>query len=294
MNLPPQAAGVRAGDPKETAIPRLFELHGPKLYALARRVCGNEADAEELVQETFLQAHRKWDQFEGRADPGTWLYTIAVRACRRRRRKRAGEPARIPALSELLPFGESRSLILPASGDGGPLDAQIRREATEAMEAAIARLPEPFRMAVVLKDIAELPVEDVAAALGVKPATVKTRVHRARLMLRAALMSKLPRREADEPLYEKRVCLDLLRAKLDAMDRGRHIALGRDVLCDRCRSVFAELDLAQDACGELSRGEMPERTRREVLRALEGAGGGGPARGSAVGSTASDRRARPR
>lgn len=63
--------GPRAMEPAATAIPQLVELHGPRLYSLASRLCGNVSDAEDMVQEVFLQAHRKWHTFKGDANPGT-------------------------------------------------------------------------------------------------------------------------------------------------------------------------------------------------------------------------------
>lgn len=75
-------------EPAATAIPQLVEMHGPKLYSLASRLCGNVSDAEDMVQEVFLQAHRKWHTFKGDAKPGTWLYAIAARSCKARLRHR--------------------------------------------------------------------------------------------------------------------------------------------------------------------------------------------------------------
>lgn len=263
------------GLPAAKAVPILVEEYGPRLHALGLRLTGRSADADDIVQDTFLQAFRKWSQFEGRADPGTWLYTIAVRSWRRRRRRRAGEPARVASLDALLPFGE-RTMVDAAragaefSGDS-PLDGVERSEDAERLHGAILRLPEPFRVAVVLKDVLELPTPDVAAALGVKDATVKTRVHRARLLLRRALIAPEPKTGAVEPTYERRVCLDLLKAKLAAMDRGRGFPLGQDVLCSRCRAVLAELDLTQNACALLAGGELTPDLRGRIERAIAGA-----------------------
>ena len=75
------------------AIPLLVDAHGGRLYGLGLKLCGNPADAEDLVQEVFLQAFRKWHQFEGRSDPSSWLYTIGARACQRMHRRRSGEPS---------------------------------------------------------------------------------------------------------------------------------------------------------------------------------------------------------
>ena len=78
-----------------TAVQKLMESDGRKMYGLALKLCGNQAEAEDLVQDTFLQAYRKWDQFEGRSEPTSWLYTIASRLSRRRQRTRSGEPQRL-------------------------------------------------------------------------------------------------------------------------------------------------------------------------------------------------------
>ena len=77
------------------AVQELMESDGRKMYGLALKLCRNPSEAEDLVQDTFLQAFRKWDQFEGRSEPTTWLYTIASRLCQRRQRPRSGEPRRL-------------------------------------------------------------------------------------------------------------------------------------------------------------------------------------------------------
>ena len=240
----------------EAAVSRLLEEHGGQLYRIGLRFCGNEADAEDLVQQTFLQAFRKWDQFKGDAAPTTWLYTIAARSCERYKRRRSGEPKRLESLEELLPSKERRVVDLPSGGES-PLDAQIRREARGAVEHAISTLPTKLRMALVLKDIVELSVQDIASALRLKPATVKTRVHRARLMLRRELARKLPRKSAPHPTHSKRICLDLLKAKQEALDGGVPFPVPPEEMCDRCQALFATLDLGRDTCRQLSRGELP-------------------------------------
>ncbi len=265
--------GVSSAERAETAIPTLVELHAPKLYNLATRLCGNAADAEDMVQDVFLQAHRKWHTFRGDSDPGTWLYAIAARSCKSRLRRKGGIDRRMPAVSQLLPFGDTRIIDLPEAADertSGPLAATISRESSAAIHAAILTLPEHFRVPLVLKEMLELPIDDVAAALRIKPETVKTRVHRARLLLRKALINRkgLPHSDAPAPTYEKQVCMDLLKAKLNAMDQGRGFPIGQDVVCERCRAVFAELDLAQNTCVRLAEGKLPERVRTAILKAV--------------------------
>lgn len=272
--------GPRAKDPAAIAIPQLVELHGPKLYSLASRLCGNISDAEDMVQEVFLQAFRKWHTFKGDANPGTWLYAIAARSCKARLRRKGGIDKRMPAVSQLMPWNETRNVDLEGAssggvhgwgGDGtGPLAEAIEHESVRAVHDAILTLPEHFRVPLVLKEMLELSIEDVAKALNIKPETVKTRVHRARLLLRKAIVERrgIPKRAAKAPTYEKQVCLDLLKAKLDAMDHGRGFPIGQAIVCERCQAVFAELDLAQNICARLADGEMPARVRKAILKAI--------------------------
>ncbi len=275
-----KVAGPAPGTGAREAVARLVDQHGPRLYGLASRLCGNAADAQDMVQEVFLQALRKWGTFRGAADAGTWLYAIAARSCKARLRRKGGVDRRMPAVSQLMPFGDSRVVAMPArGGEGGPEAEAMERESARVVHAAILTLPEHFRVPLVLKEMLELPIDEVAAALNIKPETVKTRVHRARLLLRKAIVqgAKVRTGPAPEPIYERRVCLDLLKAKMEAMDRGRGFPIGQEVVCERCRAVFAELDLAQSACGRLAEGRMPERMRAAILRALredEGRGAG--------------------
>ena len=255
----------------------MVELHGPRLYSLASRLCGHASDAEDMVQEVFLQAQRKWHTFKGDANAGTWLFAIAAHSCKARLRRKGGIDRRMPALSQLMPWNESRNIDLDGAADGTsghaasePVAIAIQRESAVAVHEAILALPEAFRVPLVLKEMLELSIDDVAQALHIKPETVKTRVHRARLLLRKAIVDhrRVPMRPAKAPAYEKQVCLDLLRAKLDAMDKGRGFPIGQAVVCGRCQSVFAELDLAQSTCARLAEGKLPERVRAAILRAI--------------------------
>lgn len=272
--------GPRATEPAATVIPQLVELHGARLYSLASRLCGNASDAEDMVQEVFLQAFRKWHTFKGDANPGTWLYAIAAHSCKARLRRKGGIDKRMPAVSQLMPWSETRNVDLEGMAGGGsnghglgPVASAIERESARAVHDAILTLPENFRVPLVLKEMLELSIEDVAKALNIKPETVKTRVHRARLLLRKAIVERrgVPTRAAKVPTYEKQVCLDLLKAKLDAMDKGRSFPIGHGIVCERCRAVFAELDLAQNTCAKLADGEMPARVRKAILRGIRNA-----------------------
>lgn len=263
-------APAATGGDASSAVAALVESHGPRLHALALRLCGHRADAEDMVQDVFVQALRKWHAFRGEADPGTWLYAIAARSCKARARRKGGIDKRQVAMSQLMPWRETTVMALAAAPEGRE-SASERNEAVARVQTEIARLPEHLRVPLVLKDLLEMSVEDVAAALGLAENTVKTRLHRSRLALRKAMTAKATMVRAPAPIYEKQVCLDLLKAKMEAMDRGG-AAAGRRVpqaeMCARCRAVFRELDLVQDACSQMGEGQMPRLLRSRILRAL--------------------------
>lgn len=240
---------IAAGQPARDAVPRLVDQYGPTLYALALRLCRGPDDAEDLVQEVFLIALRKWPQFRGDAPPRAWLFSIAMRACRRRHRRRAGQPVRMASLDAVMPFDEASVAVLDESPD--------RRESIGALQQAIVGLPDAFRMPLILRDIAGLTVEEVANVLGLKTGTVKARLHRTRLRLRKAVLETLPSRTAGPPAYDLQTCLDLMRAKQDALDRGVPFRRGDRVICERCRSFFDTLDLTHELCARLAQGEIP-------------------------------------
>ncbi|MBW7909341.1 MAG: RNA polymerase sigma factor [Kiritimatiellae bacterium] len=238
-----------------------------RVYRMGLGFCGNHADAQDLVQETMLSAFRGWGRFEGRADPKTWLYRIASRVCLRMRRRRAGQPAQIESLDEDPAFAERTMVDLNAlaqQGDG----AFEESVALPQLRDAIVGLPAEFRVVLVLKEIGELSIEDVARILGIKPQTVKTRLYRARMRLRAQLAKKLPQTPGALPAYSRQVCLDLLRAKQDALDRGVPFPVQGALLCERCQAVFSTLDLAQDLCGRIGEGPLPPEVRK-LLRTFQ-------------------------
>lgn len=180
------AARAAAGD--DSAFENLVERFQTRVFRLACRLT-SETDAPDVLQETFLQVYRHLSSFRGESQFGTWLYRIATNAALMHRRANARRPA------------ESLDVFLPRFDDHGkhaatPAELQVvsradelldRRFLAEKAREVIARMPDLYRDAFVLRDLEELPTADVARALGVEPATVRQRVHRARLMLRGYL-----------------------------------------------------------------------------------------------------------
>lgn len=266
-----EPATPRTPDARE-GVERLVAEHGGTLYGLGLRICGSPQAAEDMVQETFLDAYRGWKGFEGRSEVTTWLYTIARRACLRQHRPRAGQPSRMEPLEELeegLPGADAPVADLSRVD---PYSQSVRREARERVDRALAELPPDFRMALVLVDLAELSIAEVARVLDVPENTVKTRVHRARLRLRKAVEEGLPRREIPTE-GERNACLSMLQAKQEALDRGVELPIPGETLCERCKAVFATLDLSKEACRSIREGGLPEIVREHLREALDAEAG---------------------
>ena len=159
------------------AFEAIYRTHSGRLYGLACRMLGNPADAEDLLQEIFLAAHRKLESFRGDATLGTWLYRLATNLCLDHLRSRATR---------------SRQVTDPFEDEGALPDRGARRAVEGALtrmdlERALAQLPEGCRTAFVLHDVEGLEHREVADALGIAEGTSKSQVHKARLRLRAIL-----------------------------------------------------------------------------------------------------------
>jgi RNA polymerase sigma-70 factor (ECF subfamily) len=181
------AARAAAGD--EPAFEGIVRRYQGRVFRLASRLTGSETDAADVLQETFLRVYRGLSSFRGESRFGTWLYRIATNAALAHRRARSRRPAE--SLEAFLPRfdGDGGHLATPAELQVGTRVDELldRRALAERARAGIERLPELYREAFVLRDLEEMPTAEVAEVLGLEPATVRQRVHRARLMLRGYL-----------------------------------------------------------------------------------------------------------
>jgi RNA polymerase sigma-70 factor (ECF subfamily) len=159
------------------AFEELYRAHAGRIYGLALRMLGNAADAEDLLQEIFLAAHRKLETFRGEAALGTWLYRLATNQILDHVRSRA---ARTGQMTD----GLDDASLLPDAMGHRLGDRAIDRV---DLERALAQLPEGCRAAFVLHDIEGLEHQEVADVLGIAEGTSKSQVHKARLRLRALL-----------------------------------------------------------------------------------------------------------
>jgi RNA polymerase sigma-70 factor (ECF subfamily) len=180
-----------AGD--GAAFGELVSRHQDRVYGLALRLLRDVAEAEEVVQETFLAALEKLATFRGEAAFTTWLHRVAANAAlmRLRRRRRAPEVTSDRPMEELLPrFDEQDHLVVPGpSHDWSKrADEQLAdREIRGAVEGAVQNLPDDYRIVFLLRDVEGLSSDAMAELLGVSVAAVKSRLHRARLALRERL-----------------------------------------------------------------------------------------------------------
>lgn len=172
------------------AFDKLYRDHVDLVYRYAYRLCGDMESANDLVQETFLNAFRGMNAFRGDARVSTWLYTIASRAAMRLRRKRKGAPERELSLEEFIPTsdGEFR-LQIPIEGLT-PEQALENKELREALDQAINKLPKKYRIALVLRDMEGLSAKEVSGIMGLSERAVKSRLHRARLFVRRELSGR--------------------------------------------------------------------------------------------------------
>lgn len=243
------------------------------VHAVVRRVVRNPADADDVVQEAFLSAFRHWGEFRGDSAPCTWLHAIAVRAAMRRGKREARRRDVAREYARAMPFMQPR-LAEAEFAEGSREARELRAEARARIDAAMREVAEPYRSSLVLKEIAGMSVDEVARVLGVKAGTVKTRLHRGRLLLRAALLAERKRAPVPPAVYDRATCMDLLRAKMDSLDRGVDFPVQDELVCERCRQVFASLDVGADACRSLRGKTMPAGLRKQIARlvAREAAG----------------------
>jgi RNA polymerase sigma-70 factor (ECF subfamily) len=254
---------MAAREPAQIALSRLFDSHADKIFGMGLRMCGNREDAEDLVQETFLRAIRGWESFRGHSAPSTWLFTIAVRTCKRLHRRKGAASLRIESFYALLPSDDEGFLDLPST-DEGPLEGILREEARAAVTEALGDMPIQFRIAFILKDLGEFSMAETAEILGIKEATAKTRVHRARLHLAKRLKSRMPKRKTAPPDFTRHVCFAIFKAKMDALDDGRKFTMPDEHVCHRCASMFSSLDHSIATCKDLRVGGVPEPLRNLI------------------------------
>jgi RNA polymerase sigma-70 factor (ECF subfamily) len=176
---------MKAGD--STAVSDLAAAYGAQINQLAMRYMKNREDAEEVAQDVLMKVYRKIDAFRGDAALSSWIYRITFNtAMSRLRNGRFSRPAEVKAADLPVGFGERASRKETETPDWSSLaDEQVmRQELRKRLVQAMRELPQIYRVPVILRDIKGLSTEEASAVLRVKTQTLKSRLHRGRLILR--------------------------------------------------------------------------------------------------------------
>ena len=177
---------INAGE--ESAFRQLMQRYNQSLYRVARAIVSDDAEAEDVLQESYTRAFAAMSGFRGDSSLGTWLTRIVINESRGRLRRRRTVAQAADALKQ-----QSATVIgFPAGQPVESPDTHVARAETRMLlEQAIDSLPDVFRPTFILRDIQEFTVEETAEILGVQPETVKTRLFRARRLLRKSLDATL-------------------------------------------------------------------------------------------------------
>jgi RNA polymerase sigma-70 factor (ECF subfamily) len=208
------AARIARGD--RDALRVLMRRYNQRLYRTARAILRDDAEAEDAVQDAYLLAYRSIGGFRGDAKLSTWLTRIVVNEAiaRRRKRERSAEVIRMDGGPEIDATSDDDN----ASTPDGPERAAMRAEARAMLERQVDALPDAFRTVFLMRAVEEMPVDEVAAALGLPEATVRTRFFRARSLLRDRIASELDLRLGEVFAFAGERCDRIVERVLSRLD----------------------------------------------------------------------------
>jgi RNA polymerase sigma-70 factor (ECF subfamily) len=252
-------AAARAGDP--AARRRLLERAAAPAWRWSHGFCRNPDDAADLAQDVLVTLMRSLPRFRGDSSLSTWTYTVARRACaRRRQRESRAHSLDAPSHAHL------RDRPDPGAGPARHLE---QRELAERLETAIAALPEAQRAVLVMRDVEGLALADVAAVLSLGERAVKSRLHRARLAVRDRLAPFVAGGDAPAPGSDCPETARMLSTYLEGeLDAGTCARMERHVAgCPACGGACTSLRAVLGAC----RGYGAQRVPPELQRAIKDA-----------------------
>lgn len=174
----------------QQAFDLIIERYEQKVWHLAFRLTGDQDDAFDLAQEAFLKVYRYLAQFRNQSTFSTWLYRIVTNTFYDEMRKRKRRPPIAVSLDDTIITDEGEmARELPSSGVG-PEELSLQREVQKSVQAALLKLPDDYRVALILRDLQDHSYEEISAILGLNLGTVKSRISRARLALRKLLQAE--------------------------------------------------------------------------------------------------------
>lgn len=254
---------ARRGEGK--ALDELLARHEQQIYRFGLRMCGNQDDAREVLQETLLAAFKSLPEFRGDAALSTWLYQIARSFCIKSRRPSSG------AVPDAVPLDRANVGALE-SAEAGPDARAHAKEIGSLLQAGILALPANQREALVLRDVEGLTAEEAAQVVGIDVRALKSRLHRARVALRQSLAGVLEANESEGPPP----CPELAEALSDYagadIDQATCVRIEEHLsTCPRCSASCDSLKRTVSLCRQLPGGEVPPPVRAAVRQAIMGA-----------------------
>ena len=165
----------------------LVKRYEQKLYNFSLRMCRNPSDAEDMIQDTFLNVFKYLKNFRYETKFKNWLYKVAASTCIKKRRKSKFAPDKELSLDEFLPNDEAEKPDHVPEWALLPLDKLLNEELSSVINKTIISIPKKYRVVIVLRDIEGFSTAETAQILNLSPANVKVRLHRARLYLRDKL-----------------------------------------------------------------------------------------------------------
>jgi RNA polymerase sigma-70 factor (ECF subfamily) len=259
-------AAVRAGDRR--ALERLLERHQPAIFRFGAKMCRDEEDAKDVLQETLLAAARTIPEFRGSSALSTWLYAIARSFCIKKRRASKFAPERIESLED-----QAQQAAQVADGRRSPEEDAAGRQLQAALDGAIADLDPMYREVIALRDVEGLSAAEVAEVMGLSVEAVKSRLHRARTAVRARLAPLLSPGGAaggPEPGPGCQDVVDLFSRRLEGeIDAGACAELEQHLQgCAGCRGRCETLRTTLALCKRAGAAPVPAHVERSVREAL--------------------------
>jgi RNA polymerase sigma-70 factor (ECF subfamily) len=261
---------LKKGDPD--SMERALALLQQTAFSFSMKVCGHREDAEDTAQETLLRTVPQLPQFDSPEALAVWLYKVARSRClmSRRRSKFAGKQDL--SLDDMLPDRNDLE-ALTASRESGPEQQLLREESREELQAAVLKIPPDYRMVLVLHDMEELSTDEVARITGLRPGTVRVRLHRARVFLRNQLARKNKGPAGRSKAQPSARCKRLFALLSDYMDQEIDPSLCENVEghlddCSPCKAYLASLEETVRRCQRHCTEELKAKVRAQVRELL--------------------------
>ncbi len=266
---------LRRGD--DAGLEEALALLQNTVFSFSMRVCGQREDAEDTMQEVLLKSMPYLPKFESPKALVVWLYKVAKNRCLMSRRKSKFAPAQELSLEDLMP---DRKELEDLSGDGriNPEAYAIHSQEASRLREAIQRLPAQYRIVLVLRDMEGLSDDEVAEITGLRPGTVRVRLHRARLFVRKELMSAwktrkvrkgeapVKREEIPRPARCKQMFAELSNYLDEQLDDSLCEELEKHIGgCEPCKVFLASLEATIEQCRKAP-SECPTRKESSKLR----------------------------